>query len=178
MPSVIKKMAVNHISANLEGIDGLVVVGLEGLDMVENETLRGELAEHGVRLQIVPNKLARRALDANGLEFPDDVFQGTVALAGGDAEAAINAAKVLTKSPLKKDGKVTVKAGALEGNILGPADAMALADVPDRDTLHAKLLGCLAGPAQQLAGVLAAPSGSLARVLQAKVDSEGGGEEG
>lgn len=178
MPSVIKKMAVSHLTAALEGTEGLVLVGLEGLDMVENEQLRDALAEHGAQLQIVPNKLARRALESVGFDFPDEVFKGTVAVAAGNAEAAIGAAKVVTKSPLQKDGKVSIKAGALEGNILSQSDTTALADVPDRDTLHAKLLGCLAGPAQQLAGILAAPSGSLARVIQAKADSEGGGDEG
>ncbi|MEO0652277.1 MAG: 50S ribosomal protein L10, partial [Planctomycetota bacterium] len=149
MPSVIKKMAVSHLTASLEDTEGLVLVGLEGLDMVENEELRNALAEQGASLQIVPNKLARRALSSVGLDFPEDVFKGTVAVAAGNAEAAIGAAKVVTKSPLKKDGKVSIKAGALEGNVLNQSDATALADVPDRDTLHARLLGCLAGPAQQ-----------------------------
>jgi large subunit ribosomal protein L10 len=176
MPSVVKKMAVSHITAELKGIEGLVIVGLDSLDMVENETLRTSLAEHGVRLQVVPNKLARRALSEVGYEFPKDVFKGTVAVAGGDAEQAISAAKVVSSSPLKKAGKVKLVAGALEGNVLGEADAAALADVPDRPTLQAKLLGCLAGPAQQLVGMLNAPAGSLARVVQARADSEGGGE--
>jgi large subunit ribosomal protein L10 len=178
MPSVVKKMAVNHLTAELNGIEGLVIVGLDGLDMVENEGLRNSLAEQGVQLRVVPNRLARRALNEVGFDFPEDVFKGTVAVAGGNAEQTVHAAKVVAKSPLKKDGKVTLVAGALEGNVLGRADATALADVPDRPTLQAKLLGCLAGPAQQLAAVLAAPSGSLARVVQAHVDAEGGGEEG
>ena len=174
MPSVVKKMAVSHLTASLEGVEGMVLVGLDGLDMVENEDLRNALAEQGASLQIVPNKLARRALSNVGLEFPDEVFKGTVGVAVGDAEAAIGAAKVVTKSPLKKDGKVHIKGGVLEGSVLGESDATALAEVPDRVTLQARLLGCLAGPAQQLAGILAAPSGSLARVIQAKVDSQGG----
>ncbi|MHC4260967.1 MAG: 50S ribosomal protein L10 [Planctomycetota bacterium] len=173
MPSVVKKMAVNHITAELKDVEGLVLVGLDGLDMVENEDFRNQMAEHGVRLRVVPNKLAHRALTDVGFEFSKDIFKGTVAVAAGDAESAINAAKVVTKSPLKKEGKVKLVGGALEGNVLGAADAAALADVPDRATLQAKLLGALAGPAQQLVGLLAAPGGSLARVIQAHADSEG-----
>lgn len=178
MPSVVKKMAVTQLTASLKDIEGLVIVGLDGLDMVENEGLRAALAEHGVQLAVVPNKLARRALHDVGLEFPDDVFKGTVAVAGGSAEQTVGAAKAVTDSPLKKDGKVQIVAGALEGNVLDRADASALADIPDRPTLQARLLGCLAGPAQHLVGILGAPSGSLARVLQAHVDAEGGAEEG
>jgi large subunit ribosomal protein L10 len=58
----------------------------------------------------------------------------------------------------------------LEGNMLGEADAQALADVPDRDTVNAMILGAISGPARGLVGVLAANPAGLARLLQAKVD--------
>jgi len=179
MPSVVKKIAARELTDTFKDADGLVIVGVDGLDMPENETLRGQLAEHGVRLRVVPNKIARKVLVERGLEFPDGVFTGSTAVAAGDAEQAILTAKVVSGSPLKKSGKLTLRAGALEGIVLDEADAAALADVPDRDTLHAKILGCLSGPSRQIAMLLNAPQGAVARVLQAKVDAGGGaGEEG
>ena len=53
----------------------------------------------------------------------------------------------------------------------------ALADVPDRDTLNAMLLGAISGPARSLASLVAAPGGAMARVLQARVDAGGGAED-
>lgn len=178
MPSVVKKIAARDLTESLVGVEGLVIVGVERLDMPENETLRGQLAEHGVSLRIVPNKIARRVLAENGYDFPEGAFVGQTGVASGNAEQAIMAAKVVTKSPLKKDGKVTLRAGALEGQVLGASDAAALADVPDRDTLRARILGCLSGPAQQLAVLVGAPQSALARVIQAKVDAAGGADEG
>ena len=48
---------------------------------------------------------------------------------------------------------------------------MALADVPDQDTLRAMMLGVISGPARSLASVIAAPGSALARVIQAHADT-------
>ena len=60
---------------------------------------------------------------------------------------------------------------------LDAADAVALADVPDKQTLRAQLLGVLQGPARGLATVLDALPSGVARVLQARVDAAGPAEE-
>jgi len=126
---------------------------------------------------MVRNTLAKRALQSAGIEIPDDVFQGNIAIACGGAEEAIHAAKVLTEPAVKKAGKVEVKAGMLQGNVLSAGDAAALANIPDRDTLNSKILGCISGPARNLVSILSAPGGALARVVQAHVDAEGGASE-
>ena len=119
---------------------------------------------------------AKLALKDRGLEAPEDLLKGNVAVAWGDAEAAIGVAKAVTESPLKKAGKVGMRGGVLEGNVLGASDAAALADVPDRPTLQAKLLGVISGPARSLVTVLDANQSGLARVIQARIDAQGGEE--
>jgi large subunit ribosomal protein L10 len=123
---------------------------------------------------MVRNNLAKRVMTKRGLEFSEEAFIGNTGIAYGDAEAAISAAKVFTDKEIKKAG-VKLKAGLLDGEVLGPKDAVKLADIPDRDTLRAQLLGCLSGPARGLASVINAVPSSVARVLQARAD-EGGGE--
>lgn len=177
MPNVVNKMVVRQMEGTFQGVDGMVVVSLDGLTVPESEGLRNSLAEKGVRLLMVRNTLARRALESAGIDIPADVFQGTVAIACGGAEEAIHAAKVLTEPEVKKAGKVQVKAGMLQGNVLDAGDTAALADIPDRDTLNAQILGCISGPARSLVSILSAPGGALARVVQAHVDAEGGVSE-
>lgn len=176
MPSIVNQLALADLNEFVAGGDSAVIVSLAGLDMPENEALRDKLAESGVRLRMVPNKLARRAFAGVGLEFPEEVFKGNIGVAVGGPEDAIAAAKAFTQPEVKKLGKVTVRAAALEKDVLDAANAVALAEVPDQDTLRSKILGCLSGPAQQLVALTAAPGGALARVLQAKVDADGGSE--
>jgi len=176
VPNIVKKLICSELEQAFEGIDGLVMVSFGGLTVAETEDLRGKLAAQGVEFRMVQNKLARRVLIEKGFEFPKEAMTGNTGIAYGDAEAAISAAKVFTESEVKKAGKVKIKAGMLEQNVLGAADALALADIPDRDTLRAKILGCLSGPARGLVGTLAAVPGGLARVVQAHADQGEGSD--
>ena len=89
------------------------------------------------------------------------------------AEATVTAAKILSKSEPKKAGKIAFRAAVLEGSALSAEDAQALANVPDKDTLRAQLVGALQGPMRALAATLAAVPGGMARVLQARADQGG-----
>ena len=175
MPNLVKQLVCKELESEFEGIDGMVLVSFAGLSVEESESLRDALAEKGVSFRMVQNKLARRVLADKGMEFPAEALQGNTGIAYGDAEAAINAAKIFSDPEVKKAGKVTIKAGMLEQNVLGKSDAAQLANVPDRDTLRAKILGCISGPARGLVGTLNALPSGLARVLQAHADQ--GGDE-
>ncbi|MCP3919157.1 MAG: 50S ribosomal protein L10 [bacterium] len=170
MPNIVNEMVVRELDQELGAADGMVVVSFSGIDVATTQNVRGDLAEKGARFMMVRNNLARRVLAEKGIEFDDGTFTGNTAIAYGDTESAISAAKVLTDTQIKKAG-VKVKAGLLDGEVLGPADAVKLADIPDRDTLRAQLLGCISGPARGLATVINAVPSSVARVLQARVDS-------
>jgi large subunit ribosomal protein L10 len=172
MPSVINDILLRELTDTYKSAEGVVVISMAGLSMAENEGLRKELRKGaGVRLRVVPNKIARRALKECGLDFAPETFNGaSIGVMAGSAEQTIGAAKIVTKHPITKKGKVAVRGGALEGNVLSAGDTTALADVPDKNTLRAKLLACLIGPASGLARVLNAPPGAVARVVQAHAD--------
>lgn len=174
MPNIVKRVVNRELEQAFDGIEGLVMVSFGGLSVEESESLRNELAGQGIQFRMVQNSIARRVLLAKGYEFPKEALKGNTGIAYGDAEAAITAAKIFTTKEVKDLGKVKIKGGMLEDNVLDAADAAQLAKVPDRDTLRAMLLGALSGPARSLVGTLHAVPGGLARVLQAHVDQ---GEE-
>ena len=174
MPSFVNKMVLRELTSTLKDSDSMVVVSLDGLSVAESEAFRDSLAEGGVRLHMVRNSLAKLALKECGVEVPDDVFQGNVAIAVGQPEHAIHAAKVVKKSDARKEGKVDFRAGLIEGEVLDASSTLQLADVPDKNALRAMILGVLSGPARKLVSVINAPSSALARVIQAHVDAQGG----
>ncbi len=170
MPNIVNRMVSKELAGELSNADGMVVVSFGGLTVSESEDIRSKMAARGVKFRMVRNTLARRILADRGVEFGKGALTGNTAIAYGDAEAAIAAAKILTEKDVKKAGKVKLQAGLLDGDILAGADAQALADVPDKDTLRAMILGCISGPARGLVTVLDGNQASLARVLQAHVD--------
>jgi large subunit ribosomal protein L10 len=168
MPNLINEIVVRQLSEEFSRAEGLVIVSLAGLTVEESETLRDSLAERGLRLRMVRNRLARLALRTRGIEPPEDMLLGNIACAWGSSEDAINAAKVVQASPSRKGGKIAIKGGIFEGELLGPREAAALADLPGKTELRARMLGVLSAPARNLATLIAAPGSSLARVLQAR----------
>lgn len=171
MPSLVNRLVVRELARELEGAKGMLFLSFGGLTVKESESFRGKLAAKGVKVRMVRNALAQRVLKDRGLEIGAGVLGGNTALAWGSAEAAIHAAKVATDAETKKAGKVKIRAGVLDGQLLSEKDAVALANVPDRSTLHARILGCLTGPARGLAAALNGLPGGLARVLDARAAS-------
>lgn len=174
MPNQINQIIVRQLSDEFARAEGMVIVSLGGLTVDETENLRNALAESGVRLRVVRNRLAVLALKSRGIEVVDDLFTGSVACAWGSSEDAISVAKVVTKAQRsadpKRKAKLAFKGGFFEGNLLDAKETAALAELPGKNELRAMLLGVLSAPARSLATLLAAPGSSLARVVQARAD--------
>jgi len=177
MPNLVNQMLTTEYEREFAAADGMMLVSMAGLTVAESHDLRGSMAAKGIKLRMVRNKLARRVLAEQGLTFPDDALTGNMAIAYGGAEAAIHAAKLLTTPEAKKAGKLKVRAGVLDGQVLNEGDAYALADVPDQDTLRAKIVGCIQGPSRGLVALLAATPSGLARVIRAHADHAPAGEQ-
>tara|TARA_R110002126_G_scaffold120107_1_gene261160 strand:- start:10595 stop:11140 length:546 start_codon:yes stop_codon:yes gene_type:complete len=181
MPNLVNEWVVREMTEDWKEAEAMVLVTFGGLDIPQTDHIRNEIAGKGAKLKMIRNRLARKVLSDRGIDLPADSFTGNTAVAYGDAEQVIGAAKVFTDKDVKKTKKVAFKAGFMQGEVLDAADAAALADLPDRDTVNAMLLGVISGPARGLATLIHAVPSSVARVLQARVDEgaeSGGGEEG
>ena len=178
MPNLVNQMLTTEYEREFSAAEGMVLVSMAGLTVTESQDLRGSMAAQGIKLRMVRNKLARRVLAERGLAFPDDALAGNTGIAYGGPEAAIYAAKILTTPAAKKAGKLQVRAGVLDGQVLNEDDARALADVPDQDTLRAQIVGCIQGPSRGLAMLLSALPSGVARVIQAHADEAPAGEQG
>jgi len=174
MPNLINDIIVRQLSEEFASAEGMVIVSLSGLTVEETESLRDALAERGVRLRMVRNRLAKIALKNRGLDASDELLSGSIACAWGTSEDAINVAKIVQKAVKaadpKKGTKLAFKGGFFEGSMIDAKAAAALAELPGKAELRAKLLGVLSGPARSLVTLLAAPGSSVVRAMQAKVD--------
>jgi large subunit ribosomal protein L10 len=171
MPNLVNALVVKELTLELGAVEAMLLVDFPGLTVAESEVLRNQMAERGARFRMVRNSLARRVFAERGLEFSGEALQGNTAMAYGSIEAVIGSARILTSSDVnKKTKRIQIKAAVLEGRALGAADAATLADMPDKPTLQAQLLGCISGPARGLATVLHALPSGFARVLQAHAD--------
>jgi large subunit ribosomal protein L10 len=178
MPNLVNRLITAEYDGILGRAQGMLVISLGGVTVKELEKLRGQLAKDGARIRMVRTSLLRRALAEKGYEASPELLAGNTGIAYGSIEAAIASAKHLTAPEVKKAGKIAIRGAVFDGALLGPRDALALASLPDMNTLRSQLVGCLQGPLRALAATLAALPSGTARVLQARADAAGSGEAG
>lgn len=174
MPNLVNNLIASEYDALLKSAEGILVISLGRVTVKELEPLRNKLAKDGVRVKMVRTSLLRRALAEKGFEATPEMLAGNTGIAFGSIEGTIAAAKLLTSLEVKKPGKILLRGAIFDGALLGPKDALALADLPDKKTLRAQLVGCIQGPIRALVSTLNALPSGTARVLQARVDQQAG----
>lgn len=167
-----KSTIVADVQAKLQNSPFLLIADYSGMQVKHFEELRTRLAGVGAECHVVKNSFIKRAVKELGLPELNGALAGQTAMITGEKDVAA-AAKVL-KTFVAEFTKPPVKAGILDNAILTADQVNALADLPSREVLQAKLLGLMLAPATKLVRTLNEPGASLARVLKAKADAAGG----
>lgn len=152
----IKKQAVAEIKEKFEHAHSVVVVEYKGLS-VENATeLRAKFRAEGVDYCVLKNTLVKRAANELGIDSLDSFLEGPSAFAFGMKDA-VAPAKILSEF-IKKDKteSITLKTGLLGKDALTVKQIEALAALPSREVLLARLLGSLNGTIASFVRVLEA----------------------
>ncbi|MBR1730140.1 MAG: 50S ribosomal protein L10 [Selenomonadaceae bacterium] len=154
-----KKAVVAELKEQLTTSKGAVLTSYKGLTVAMDTELRRELRAAGVTYHVVKNTMMNLAAKEAGLEGLNDHLAGTTALAFSKDDA-IAPAKVICgfmkKNKLEDPGILTVKAGLVEGKVISDKEVKALANLPSREELIAKLLGSMNAPIANTVGVLSA----------------------
>jgi large subunit ribosomal protein L10 len=158
-----EKVAALH--ARFSEANNVILSDYRGLNVQQLSELRNRLRDAEVELQVVKNTLARRAVQETPLAELGNQFVGptSVALARGDV---VSMAKVLTEYA-KQQPALEIRSGLIEGKLVSPQDIVALADLPPREVLLARLVGGIQAPLAGLVGVLQGVVRQLVYVLAA-----------
>ena len=157
-----KKAVVAEVSAQVAKAQTIVLAEYRGVEVGDLTKLRASARKSGVYLRVLKNTLVRRAVKGTSFEGLADQMTGP--LIYGISTDPVAAAKVLNDFA-KGNDKFALKAGSYAGKVLDKAGVQALASIPSREELLAKLLGVMQAPVSGFAGALAA--------LAKKRESEG-----
>jgi len=166
-----KTAVIDDIKARLESADAAVLTEYRGLTVTDIANLRAALRPAATDYKVFKNTLARRAARDVGLDELVDSLEGPVAIAfvrrdGGDAVTAAKALRDFAKS----NPNLVLKGGILGPRLLTGADIEALADVPPRDQLLARLAGGFQAPMVKAAGLFQAFTRNMAYGVKALID--------
>ncbi len=174
MPNIVNRLSVQEFDRAIEGMGSCIVVTFDKMTVLQASQLRQQMRAADVRLKVVKNRLVTQALTARGFEIPQ--LTGKCGVVFASEENAITAAKLVREfATQNKDMSIAVLAGIVEGEVISGVDAVAIADMPDKNTVRSQLAGVISGPARALATVISAVPTGLARCLQQRADGEGGG---
>jgi large subunit ribosomal protein L10 len=165
-----KVAVVDEVRQHFSDSDAAILTEYRGLKVKELAELRRSLTPAGGEYKVYKNTLVRFAARDAGLEGLDALLEGPTAVAfiKGDAAAAAKALRDFSRTqPL-----LVIKGGVLGDKILSVSETTALADLPSREVLLARLAGAIAAPMQQMAGLLQALPRNLAYGLAALRDQK------
>jgi large subunit ribosomal protein L10 len=158
-----KKEQVEKLSADLKNVSNAVVATYSKLTVAKDYELRKALRGAGAKYQVVKNTLAELAAKGSKIEEGLKNLTGVTSIAytTGDPVAM---AKALTKYA-KDTPEFTFKVGVVEGRVISIKEIEALASMPSKEEIHAKLLFLISSPAQRLVTVMNAVGRDVAVVI-------------
>lgn len=170
MPNAKNQEMLAQVKADLEASSAVWVVNYCGLTVKEVQALRGVIREAGASMKVYKNTLMHLALSEAGEPTLDDILSGPSAFvfAGNDVAAAAKAVKNFSKD----NEKLEIKGGLMDGAAVSAAEVEAIASLPSREELYAKIAGAISGVARGLAvSINGVPSG-LAQAVRAVADQK------
>jgi large subunit ribosomal protein L10 len=178
MSKKVKNLITRELSEKFKDVEGVAVISPRGISAIRNNTIRRKLHEKGVRMTVVKNTLAKRAIgDGSRLKGFERLLDGPSAVIYG--QASISAIARLLMEEKKTDDKLELRGAFFDGEVYVGAKGMEqVSKLPTREEAIAGVLAALMGPGKKIAGALKGPGGKLGAILKAIEEKAGKAEGG
>jgi large subunit ribosomal protein L10 len=164
-----KQAVVAEVAKQVAGAQAIVMAENRGMPVAAMTQLRAKARASGVYFRVVKNTLVRRAVADTPFAPLADKMVGPLAYGIGSDPVAV--AKVLNDFA-KGNDKFVITGGAMPGQVMSAKDIAALASLPPREELLARLLGTLQAPVTKLARTLNEVPSKFVRALAAVRDAK------
>jgi large subunit ribosomal protein L10 len=164
-----KQAVVAEVAKEVAGAQAIVMAENRGLPVASMTQLRARARASGVYFRVVKNTLVRRAVADTPFAKLAEKMIGPLAYGIGSDPVAV--AKVLNDFA-KVNERFVIAGGAMPGQVMSPKEIAALAALPSRDELLAKLMGTMQAPIAKLVRTMNEVPAKFARALAAVRDAK------
>ena len=164
-----KQAVVAEVAKQVAGAQAIVMAENRGMKVADMTQLRAKARASGVYFRVVKNTLVRRAVENTPFATMSDRMVGPLAYGIGPDPVAV--AKVLNDFA-KGNDKFVITGGAMPGHVMSAKDISALAALPSRDELLAKLVGTMQAPIAKFVRTLNEVPGKFVRTVAAVRDAK------
>lgn len=165
-----KSEKIDAMKAKAEKAQVAILTEYKGYSVEEITKLRRSLQKDGGDYMVTKNTLAKIAFKGTDFEVLAESLTGPIAIAFG-FEDQVAPAKALSKF-IKDTKKGEIIAAAMDGRLMSADEAKALATLPSKEEIYAKMLGCVNSPATGIVGSINAVMASLTRAVAAVRDQK------
>jgi len=160
-----KEQDLQELIARLDSAKSVVLADYRGTTVKDIDVFRRSLGREGVQAKVYKIPLIKKAFEAKGIATSELDYKTPVILAvSQDDEVA--PARII-KNVAKDVKTITILSGALDGQFFTKEQVLALAELPSKDELRAKLVGTINAPVSGFVNVLAGNIRGLINVLNA-----------
>jgi len=165
-----KEQVIQELKEGFSRAKTIVFTDYRGLTVANLSDLRSLLREGKIEYKIVKNTLAKIASEGTSVSAAKDAFKGPVGIAIGYDDPVLAVKKILEYS--KKNDKLKIGIGLIEGSICEAQDLKAVADLPPRNVLLSTMAGGFKSPLSKLGWLLNATLSGFANALDALKDKK------
>ena len=156
---------VSELQGKFQKAKGIVFTDYCGLNVEEITELRNNLREVDLEYRVIKNSLAKRASEGTPIDAVKEIFSGPIGIAVGYDDPVLLAKKVFEFS--KKNDKLEIKGGIIEGDVCTPAQIKTISELPSREVQLAMLVGAMQSPLSKLACALNATLSGFVYAMEA-----------
>jgi large subunit ribosomal protein L10 len=166
MSKRVKSLIEKDLKTRMDGIESVAVINPRGMNAIKNNLIRRKLHEKGLRMTVVKNTLAQRALGAGKLKGFEKLLDGPSAVIYG--KASISAIARLLVDEKKADEKLELRGIFFDGEVyLGDDGIKKVSKFPTREEAIGQLVALILSPGKNLGGIFKGQAGKIASLIKA-----------
>ncbi|MEZ4180270.1 MAG: 50S ribosomal protein L10 [Candidatus Doudnabacteria bacterium] len=161
-----KEQDLVELTERIKNAKSVVLSEFRGTNVKDIQAFRSTLRNEGVSAKVYKLTLLKKAYEANKIDATELEYKLPVIMSFSETDE-VSPARVIKK--FAADVKtINILSGVMDGTFIGAAQVTALADLPSKEELHAKLVGTINAPVSGFVNVLAGNIRGLINVLNAK----------
>ncbi len=165
MSKPVKNLMQKTYEEKFANLEGAILIDVRGVKSNQTNALRARLSKKKVKVTVVKNNLARRAVTGTGLEKLGDMLDGPSAVVyGGESVVAI--ARELIEIA-KETENLAFKGALMDGEIFSADQLEELSKYPTRPEAQAAVVQIILTPGKKLAGSILGPGRKIASLVKA-----------
>ena len=147
-----KQAEVTALAEKIKSAKCVLLTEYRGINVADVTELRAKLRSSKTEYKVMKNNIIRRALEECGIEGLEEKLVGPTAIII-DGEDYLAPSKAIYEYA-KANDFYKIKGGIIDGKVVDDKEIIALAKLPSREVLIAKLAGALLGNISKLAVAL------------------------